>query len=298
MKSRRTTLRKRQYYVNHVLGFIFTVVALDHVLGFVPSSAGIRKGTTDIFGALRKEHASRKSSSILLRYTNGNNTTEATTSEIQHGIYSPVGTNQKRRYKLSPNGAQISMVGSGPGSPDLLTVAAHRILTTPRNSKPNLIIADRLVSQEILDTCVGEIRIAKKYPGCAEKAQEEIYTWVEEGVREGRHVIRLKIGDPFVFGRGGEEVLRFREMGMEPNVIPVCLLEFDRLRMYLCWAFDEKHRCAYFLTNFVLLHIFNTPTGCVCSLLSTSSRRYPCHAQGLFQSSCHVHWIRKEWHLT
>ena len=66
----------------------------------------------------------------------------------------------------------------------------------------------------------GELRIAKKYPGCAEQAQQEIYSWVEEATRQGRHVVRLKIGDPFLFGRGGEEVLQYRKYGLEPEVIP------------------------------------------------------------------------------
>ena len=54
---------------------------------------------------------------------------------------------------------------------------------------------------------------------CAEIAQREIYDWCREGVMDGRHVVRLKIGDPFVFGRGGEEVLEFRNgLGIEPTV--------------------------------------------------------------------------------
>ncbi len=49
----------------------------------------------------------------------------------------------------------------------------------------------------------------------------EIYDWCRQGLIEGKHVVRLKIGDPFVFGRGGEEVLEFRKMGVEPTVVPV-----------------------------------------------------------------------------
>jgi len=115
-----------------------------------------------------------------------------------------------------PNGGKITMVGSGPGDPDLLTVAAYKILADP----DVLVISDRLVSKEIVDLIQGECKIARKLPGCAEAAQEEIYEWCKEGLEAGKHVIRLKIGDPFVFGRGGEEVIKFREFGVEPKVIP------------------------------------------------------------------------------
>jgi len=147
-----------------------------------------------------------------------NNNKEKPPVPTQHGLLHDM-TTHRSTHKVASNGAHITMIGSGPGSPDLLTVAANRILTEP-TEKNQLIIADRLVSKEILDVCVGEVRTANKHPGCQEKAQNEIYEWVEEGVRDGRHVIRLKIGDPFVFGRGGEEVLNFRKMGMEPTVIP------------------------------------------------------------------------------
>ena len=112
---------------------------------------------------------------------------------------------------------RISLVGSGPGDPNLLTLSAHKILLDPTA----LFVVDRLVSSKIVNLIAGEVKIARKHPGCADQAQQEIYDWVQEGVKEGRHVVRLKIGDPFVFGRGGEEVLKFREMGVEPTVIPV-----------------------------------------------------------------------------
>ena len=116
-----------------------------------------------------------------------------------------------------PNGGRVTLMGSGPGDPDLLTVKAHRLLQDPNT----LVICDRLVSSEILQLIQGEVKVARKLPGCAELAQEEIYWWSYQGLKAGRHIIRLKIGDPFVFGRGGEEVLTFRRFGVEPIVIPV-----------------------------------------------------------------------------
>lgn len=115
------------------------------------------------------------------------------------------------------NGGKVTLVGSGPGDPDLLTVKAWKLLQDPNA----LVIVDRLVSQEILDLIQGEIKVARKLPGCADLAQEEIYWWTYQGLQAGKHVIRLKIGDPFVFGRGGEEILMFRHFGVEAKVIPV-----------------------------------------------------------------------------
>lgn len=115
------------------------------------------------------------------------------------------------------NGAKVTLVGSGPGDPNLLTLAAYKLLTDPNM----FCIVDRLVSPEIVELIAGETRVARKLPGCAELAQEEIYWWAHEALKEGKHVVRLKIGDPFVFGRGGEEVLMFRRFGVEPTVIPV-----------------------------------------------------------------------------
>ncbi|GKY99321.1 hypothetical protein MPSEU_000887200 [Mayamaea pseudoterrestris] len=136
---------------------------------------------------------------------------------IPYSTSLPPLSTQTPRNQL-PNGGQITLLGSGPGDPDLLTVAAYKLLSNP---PPNaLVVADRLVAKEILDLIPCQVKVARKLPGCAELAQEEIYWWCYQALNEGRHVIRLKIGDPFVFGRGGEEVLTFRRFGVEASVIP------------------------------------------------------------------------------
>jgi len=109
----------------------------------------------------------------------------------------------------------ITLVGAGPGDPDLLTLGALKAIHAA-----DLVIADRLVSKEILALIKSELKIAQKYPGCAHDAQNEIYRWCAEGLVEGKKIVRLKIGDPFVFGRGGEEVLELRKFGVEAKVIP------------------------------------------------------------------------------
>lgn len=127
---------------------------------------------------------------------------------------------KSRPPKVHPeSGGRITLVGSGPGSPSLLTLAAHSLITNP----DNLLIVDRLVSAEIravMDEAGVNYKIANKTPGCQMAAQDEIFEWCLQGLKEGKHVVRLKIGDPFVFGRGGEEVLQFRQYGVEPTVIP------------------------------------------------------------------------------
>lgn len=115
---------------------------------------------------------------------------------------------------IHPSGGKLSLVGSGPGDPELLTVQALRLI-----KEADVVVSDRLVSPEIMDLVQCKLLVAKKMPGCAEMAQEQIYQWVCDAVKAGDSVVRLKIGDPLLFGRGGEEILRFREeLNIEPFV--------------------------------------------------------------------------------
>lgn len=109
---------------------------------------------------------------------------------------------------------RITLVGGGPGDPELITVKAKRIL-----EEADLVISDRLIPSQILDLVQGELRIARKFTGKSDEAQEELMNWCLDGLKKGLHVVRLKIGDPLLFGRGGEEIIWFRERGFEPELI-------------------------------------------------------------------------------
>ncbi|AGO11976.1 AaceriAGR298Cp [[Ashbya] aceris (nom. inval.)] len=111
----------------------------------------------------------------------------------------------------------IVLVGSGPGSLSMLTLGALNEIKSA-----DLVLADKLVPQEVMNTIPAgtEIFIARKFPGNAERAQEELSEKALAALREGKKVVRLKQGDPYIFGRGGEEYLLFKQHGYEPRVVP------------------------------------------------------------------------------
>ncbi|TIA93598.1 hypothetical protein E3P99_00014 [Wallemia hederae] len=132
----------------------------------------------------------------------------------------PVVPSANDRHALgSERKGHIVLVGAGLGSPELLTIAAYRALMTA-----DLVLSDKLVPAAVLKLIPKstEVRIARKFPGNAEGAQAELMNWAVEGARAGKVVVRceLKQGDPFVYGRGGEEVVHFRAHGYEAVVVP------------------------------------------------------------------------------
>lgn len=112
---------------------------------------------------------------------------------------------------------RIILAGSGPGNPDLLVRAAHKAILSA-----DLILADKLVPSEILDLVPrrATVHIARKFPGNADKAQEELLELGLEGLNAGKVVVRIKQGDPYLYGRGGEEYDFFRTHGYIPSVLP------------------------------------------------------------------------------
>ena len=110
----------------------------------------------------------------------------------------------------------VSLVGAGPGDPELLTVRAQR-----RLAEADLVLYDALVDPSLLALCPRAQRFCVgKRAGRASVRQEAIHALLVRSARRGRRVVRLKCGDPFVFGRGGEEALALAAAGVAFEVVP------------------------------------------------------------------------------
>jgi uroporphyrin-III C-methyltransferase len=111
----------------------------------------------------------------------------------------------------------VYLVGAGPGVPDLLTVRGLRCLQAA-----DVVVYDRLLDPRVLDEAPRRARriYAGKSPGRHALRQEEINALLVRHARAGRTVVRLKGGDPFVFGRGGEEALACAAAGVPCEVVP------------------------------------------------------------------------------
>ncbi|MFN7011278.1 MAG: siroheme synthase CysG [Allorhizobium sp.] len=112
---------------------------------------------------------------------------------------------------------RVFLVGAGPGAEDLLTLRAHRLLM-----ECDVIVHDALVPQAVID--MGR-RDATRIPvgkrkGCHSKTQDEINDLLVALGREGKRVVRLKSGDPLVFGRAGEEMAALRAAGVAYEIVP------------------------------------------------------------------------------
>ena len=109
------------------------------------------------------------------------------------------------------------LVGAGPGRADLITVRGLRALQTA-----DVVIYDRLIGLELLNEARpdAELIFAGKRPDYHTLSQGEINRLLVERVQTGQQVVRLKGGDPFVFGRGGEEALALRAAGLPFEIVP------------------------------------------------------------------------------
>ncbi|MGC4773059.1 uroporphyrinogen-III C-methyltransferase [Micromonospora sp. DT44] len=112
---------------------------------------------------------------------------------------------------------RVALVGAGPGDPELITVKGWRLLT-----EADVVVADRLVPGLLLDELRPDVELvdASKIPYGPSRAQEEINQILVDRALAGAAVVRLKGGDPYVFGRGGEELLACAAAGVPVTVVP------------------------------------------------------------------------------
>ncbi|KAL9088340.1 MAG: hypothetical protein Q9165_006265 [Trypethelium subeluteriae] len=157
--------------------------------------------STDIDAVLKSYPSSLPSSATL---PNSNASTPATTPSVP--LPGPL---------LPPQRGLIILAGSGPGHPSLLTLATLQAIHSA-----SLILADKLVPSAILSLIPRRtpVEIARKFPGNADAAQDELLARGLAALERGETVVRLKQGDPYVYGRGAEELAWFRERGWGERV--------------------------------------------------------------------------------
>ena len=120
----------------------------------------------------------------------------------------------KKTKKIS---TKAYLVGCGLGDPELLTIKAYNII-----QNVDVVLYDHLISEEIMATVPKKTKkiFVGKEKGFHAKPQEEINTLIRKQIKKGHSVARLKSGDPFIFGRGAEELLYLSQKGIQAEVIP------------------------------------------------------------------------------
>lgn len=112
---------------------------------------------------------------------------------------------------------KVVLAGTGPGHPEMLTLATLKAINAA-----DVVLADKLVPAAVMELVPrrADVHISRKFPGNADNAQNEFLELGLEGVKVGKLVVRLKQGDPYIFGRGAEEFAFFKSHGFTPLVLP------------------------------------------------------------------------------
>ncbi|WP_431982037.1 uroporphyrinogen-III C-methyltransferase [Streptomyces qinglanensis] len=136
---------------------------------------------------------------------------------IRDAVVARLGDGTLGAEQRGPRTPGVALVGGGPGDPDLITVRGRRLL-----AQADVVVADRLGPRDLLDELPPHVEVidAAKIPYGRAMAQEAINAVLVEHAKAGRSVVRLKGGDPFVFGRGMEEAEQLAAEGLQVTVVP------------------------------------------------------------------------------
>jgi uroporphyrin-III C-methyltransferase/precorrin-2 dehydrogenase/sirohydrochlorin ferrochelatase len=157
-----------------------------------------------------------RSGDVTVAVTAGGDPRRATTLRDAIAVALDSGALPLRHHRPAATGS-VALVGGGPGDPGLITTRGRRLL-----AEADVVLVDRLAPRallEELDPAVNVIDVGKT-AGNHSLPQEEINRLLVEHARQGRRVVRLKGGDPFVLGRGGEEALACLAAGIAVEVVP------------------------------------------------------------------------------
>ncbi|WP_343911768.1 uroporphyrinogen-III C-methyltransferase [Aquimarina litoralis] len=117
---------------------------------------------------------------------------------------------------MSSKTPKLTVVGAGPGDPDLITLKAIKALASA-----DVVLYDALINESLLEYAPNAEKIfVGKRKGCYAYQQEQINELIVNRAKSHGHVVRLKGGDPFIFGRGAEEIDYVQEFGIETNMVP------------------------------------------------------------------------------
>lgn len=193
----------------HIVVIPFLIGGGGHALRDIPAALGVTAPAEE--GAATVQHIGERT--VVIDVPVG---TLEGVSELLADLARRHGSRARRRARPPAAGA-VQLVGAGPGDPGLITVRGLEALR-----RAEVVVYDRLASAELLaDAAPGaELVDVGKTPGRRSVPQEAINTLLVSRARAGRRVVRLKGGDPFVFGRGSEELEACRAAGVHCEVIP------------------------------------------------------------------------------
>lgn len=136
---------------------------------------------------------------------------------VRDGVAAALAAGDLPLRRRRPGGGRVALVGGGPGDPDLLTLRARRLLR-----QADVVVSDHLAPAGVLAGLDADVEVtyAGKRPGRHSLTQDQINTFIVARAQQGKRVVRLKGGDPFLLGRGGEEALACIAAGVPVEVVP------------------------------------------------------------------------------
>ncbi|HET8583065.1 MAG TPA: uroporphyrinogen-III C-methyltransferase [Jatrophihabitans sp.] len=170
----------------------------------------------DATGATARTPAVARHDGITVAVNGGDDPRRAVALRDAIAVALDVGELPTRRTRAAPGGS-VALVGGGPGDPDLITVRGRALV-----ADADVVVVDRLAPRALLDGLPEHVEVID----CGKSAhrqnltQDEINAVLVDRARSGKRVVRLKGGDPFVFGRGGEEWLACVAAGVPVTVVP------------------------------------------------------------------------------